>query len=766
MELDKLMEELAIAVPRGRAAQFFYGDNLDGYFEGITHRLAEGAGYFVRGRAIYRDFLSWCGDVPNKLELSDGARIYPYGIRRQHGVNAWDEFMLLRKRRAVALRVHSNRAQTLAIAPLLDWRRDLVTVHPAEGAVVITHAKASVHIAVSSSQPFRHDGTYTQGDFYSPIFRTLQPETEFTLYIAFGRDQESAIALAQRLREGDGARQHKQGIFDLVTRSHLWTSDADYNRALTWAKLTSIFLVTEEFGKGIWAGLPWFKDNWGRDTFIALPGTLLVSGLFDEARDVFRNFARWQNTDKKSKDYGRVPNRVAGPRDIIYNTTDGTPWFIREVYEYLSYTNDTPFARDIYPVVKVAIEGAIKNFSDKQGFLTHDDADTWMDARIEGKTPWSPRGNRANDIQALWHTALLAGTRLAEMNGEKATAKKWRELAGKTKKNFTKLFWDKKKKVMSDRVNADDEPDYKVRPNQLMLISVPLLEPFIEEEIEERVVQNAAGELLFPYGIASLSQEDPWFHPYHHNDESYHFDAAYHNGTVWGWNAGFTNTALLKHGQTELAWQLTKNLSEQILEIGCRGSMSELLEAWPDKKGKIKPSGTWAQAWSTSEFARNGYQDFGGFKPRLLDGEIELTPHVPDELENFTATYPFGRGAQLNLTFARQHGKEVWMISLQGNTNPLRMRFRAQGFGKIYALDQSIKAADTITLVLDPKTAMLGINGQWSKKPPKGTTAPTIKPLKFAKPALSKMPPSLKEKDYLRKQLEGGVNDRRGRKSR
>lgn len=754
MELDKLMDELAIAVPAGRAAPFFYGDNLDGYYEGVAHRLAEGAGYFVRGRAVFRDFLSWAGETPNKRDLSDGARILPYGIRHQHGVNVWDELMLLRRRRAVALRVHSHRAQSLALAPLLDWRRDWVTVHPADGAIAITHEKASVHVAVSSSQPFKHDGTAPHDRFTAPVFRTLQPETEFTLYVAFGRDPQQALAAAQRLRADDGARAHKQGLFDLLTRSTLWTSDADYNRALAWAKLSSLFLVTEEFGKGIWAGLPWFKDNWGRDTFIALPGTLLVSGQFDDARDVIRNFLRWQNRDPDSPDYGRIPNRVASPRDIIYNTTDGTPWLIREIHELLQYTGDTRFAEDVYPAVKLAIESASKNFCDKQGFLTHDDADTWMDARIEGRTPWSPRGNRANDVQALWFTALLAAARLADLNGEKAFAKKCRERAVLLKKNFPKLFWNASRKIMADRVAADGTPDYRVRPNQLMALTVPNIEPLVDEKTAERVLRNAVESLLFPYGICSLSQDDDAFHPVHHNDALYHFDAAYHNGTIWGWNAGFTTTALLQQGHTETAWQLAQNLAGQILNIGHRGTMSELLDAWPDKKGKPVPSGTWAQAWSTSEFARNGYQDFGGFRPRLLDGALELAPKIPKEWENFTATFPFGRGAHLMVAFARQHGKEVWVIRMDGHLQPLALTLTVEGFGRRYVIEEPIRAADTWTLVLDARTATLGINGQWGKKPPRSEPIPKRAPVKFAKPLTNRKPPCLKSPHYLRTLLE------------
>lgn len=758
MQLDQqqLFEQMAIPVRRGQAAQYFFGDNLEGYYEGFTHRYAQGAGYVLHRRPLFRDFLSWCGDRMNDREAAEGAVLYPYGIRHNHGPSWWDELMLLRRRRAVALRVFSRRPQTLALAPLLDVPREKMSIYPGEGGVVLKHEELPLHVAVASSQPFRHDGTTERGGFFAPIFRTAQPESEFTLYVGFGREPDQALQNAVRLREQDGVRQHKQGLADLLTRSSLWSDDQAYNRALLWAKLSSLFLVVEEFGKGIWAGLPWFKDNWGRDTFIALPGTLLVSGQFEDAKEVIRNFLRWQNQDPKSPNYGRVPNRVCGPQDIIYNTTDGTPWLIREVLEYLHYTGDQAFAEEVYPAIKLALDGAIKNFCDAKGFLTHDDADTWMDARIQGNLPWSARGNRANDIQVLWHTALCVGARLAGLNGDKKAVKAWTALADKLKKNFPKLFWDPKKKRMADRVTARNKADYKVRPNQLMLLSVPLEESFLNDDQAERVVAHAVGELLYPYGIASLSQNDPYFHPYHHRDEQWHFDAAYHNGTVWGWNAGFTTTALCQRRQTELAWSLARNLTDQILNLGCRGGMSELIEAIPDKKGKLTLSGTWQQAWSTSEFARNGYQDFGGFLPRLLDQRLELRPHVPAEWENFNASFPFGRDGKLQVAFTRQHGKEVYLITLEGPTTPLAVSVQTEAFGLAYSLRQDMKHGDTLTVVLDAKQGLCGLNGQWSPKPLKGAKQPKVKPLKFAEPSLKAKPPALAQKDYLQKIIEAG----------
>jgi glycogen debranching enzyme len=756
IDRDQLFEQLAIAVKRGQEAQYFYGDNLEGYFEGFTHGYGKGTGYILSRRALYRDFLSWCGERLNDRAVAEGATLYPYGARHQHGPSWWDEFMLLRRRKAVALRVYSRRPQSLALAPLLELRRDEVAVYPAEGAMLISHPDRSLHVAVSSSQPFKHDGTTEQNGFFAPIFRTLQDETEFTLYLSFSRDADRAVEQARRLREDDGVRHHKQAIFDLLTRSTLFSSDPDYNRALAWAKLSSLFLVTEEFGKGIWAGLPWFKDNWGRDTFIALPGTLLVSGQYDDAKEVIRTFARWQNTDPKSKDCGRVPNRVTGPKDIIYNTTDGTPWLIRELGEYLQYTGDLAFAAEMFPMVKLALAGALRNFVDAKGFLTHDDADTWMDARIEGKLPWSARGNRANDIQALWHTALLTGARLADLNGEKALARKWREQAAKLARNFAKLFWDAKKKALADRVREDGTRDMKARPNQLMVLTIPTAEHLLTEEQEARVVENAVGELLFPHGICSLSPAHPYFHPHHHRDASWHFDAAYHNGTIWGWNAGFTNTALCRHGRTELAWQLTRNLADQILKLGCRGGMSELVEALPDPKGKLTLSGTWQQAWSTSEFARNGYQDFGGFRPRLLDNALDLVPHVPENWTNFSASYPFGRDGRLQVTFARQHGKEVFLVMLEGPTKPLAFTLVHEAFGQRFTVALELKHGDTLTVVVDAKQATAGLNGQWAGKPVKGAKLPKTKPLAFPKPPLKAKFKTLTERNYLQKIIEDG----------
>ena len=153
MQIDhqQLFDQMAIPARRGQVAPYFFGDNLEGFYEGATYRYAQGAGYVLHRRPLLRDFLSWCGDRLNEREDAEGALILPYGIRHNHGPSWWDELMLLRRRRAVALRVYSRRPQSLALAPLLEAAREKMSVYPGEGGIVLAHEDLPLCVAVSSS---------------------------------------------------------------------------------------------------------------------------------------------------------------------------------------------------------------------------------------------------------------------------------------------------------------------------------------------------------------------------------------------------------------------------------------------------------------------------------------------------------------------------------------------------------------------------------------------------------------------------------------
>ena len=661
--VDALFDAMAIKVAPGRQAQFVAGDNLAGYFEGYTQHHARGAGYLIRDEAVFKGYTSLQAGVAQP-RAGSAEQVLPYGHQVRHANGVRESMALLSKQQALALSVESPKRARLAIRPMLTQsgpvtrRANVVSIAPGPGQTLFA--------ALAANQPFTFDSDLT--------VHATAPNRALLVVAAFAPSAAEAEQRALALAAGDPIGAERRQLHAALTKSWLATSDAQYNKALLWAKAASRMFVVDQFGAGIWAGLPWFRDNWGRDTFIALPGTLLVSGQFADARAVLANFARYQNLKQpREKEYGRIPNRVAAGENIIYNTVDGTPWMLREAVEYIRYTGDKQFAAQAYALAVPYFDGAIANYVDADGLLVHDSADTWMDARIDNQAPWSARGPRAVEIQALWYTALHSGAYLAREAGDTRRAAEWLALATRAQQSFLRLYWDGS--VMADRLREDASADTKVRPNQLMLVSIPF-DDFVPPGVQARVTRNAVSQLLYPYGIASLSQDDPYFHPRHENPAFHHKDAAYHQGTIWGWNAGFTVTALNKFGYQDLAWPLAQNLGHQILELGTLGNMSELLDALPHEGGRLQPSGTYAQSWSVAEYARNGYQDFVGFRPDLLENTLAFSPAIPAAWRHFDATLPFGAGQQLTVGFVRKGGAQHWTLRLAGeHTRTIRFDF-------------------------------------------------------------------------------------------
>lgn len=529
-------------------------------------------------------------------------------------------------------------------------------------------------VAIASDFDFYHSIKDDDIELYKREKSSLLNEIPFTSsgwYVTFEEDEEKAIEKAIRLVKTNGEYVHCKKVKDFLDKLTINSGNNKFDDAVNWARFSGWMLATKDHDsdyRGIWAGLPWFRDNWGRDTFIAMTGILLVSGCFDEAKDVLMGFAGFQDLDKNSPTYGRIPNRYRSLQDVIYNTVDGTLWFIRALWEYVQYSGDEEIFEKLLDTVEIAIDADIER-TDEKGFLTHGDADTWMDARIEGEEPWSARGNRANDIQSLWFTTLRIGYYLMTKYGKAEKAQKYSEMAKKVKESFNEYFWNKTYLAMADCLPeggyGEWVKDMKVRPNQLFVLTAPSVLPqeeennFVSEDIYNKVIKNVEENLVNPFGLFSLSPYDPLFHPKHEYEEFYHKDAAYHNGTIWQWNTGAYISACAKANNLFLDKKpsnILLNYSKMILDWGCAGSLSENIHAQLDSNNNPVLSGTFSQAWSLSEFVRNIEQDVLGFVPRLVEEKISLNPKLPQGCSQWTGMIPFGKNWLLDLSIEYNEG--------------------------------------------------------------------------------------------------------------
>ena len=475
--------------------------------------------------------------------------------------------------------------------------------------------------------------------------------------LTYGTEEECRELLKEYLAHGQELiQERKERINALVTEYNpVKTNLPELDRALDWITITMDELITEQQGNGIYAGLPWFNEYWGRDMFISMPGACLVTGQFEVAKKILKDFATLQDTDPTSETYGRIPNR-ANLEGILYNTTDGTPRFVIQALELAEYSGDTEFLHELYPAISMSIEASIKNYIDEKGYLTHADADTWMDVKRNG-IPGSPRGNKANDIQALWYQQLVAGSKIAALLGDEGAAEKWSGLAVMLASNFEYDFCNKEEGYIYDHINTDGSADLQFRPNQLYCFDL-----ILDDDFKQQVTRRTWEELVYPWGVASLAQWDQQFHPQHENWNYYHKDDAFHNGTIWLWNNGIAMQRMIEYGQIDTAWELFKNMNRQALHEGAVGSLSENADAHP-RKGQtwVNRAGTFLQAWSNAKHLRVWYQHFLGIRPDLLSGKIIIEPRIPSEITSIETSVKVGNGT---LHYKYKNGKVT--VALEG----------------------------------------------------------------------------------------------------
>jgi glycogen debranching enzyme len=550
------------------------------------------------------------------------------------------------------------------------------------------------------------------------------------LFLAGSADEPGTdlAAIAARLDEFRSARRRRmEGI---LHASAVGTADARFDRAFAWCVLSLDALTMRQGSPGVYAGLPWFNNYWGRDTFIALPGAALVTGRFPLAQAILRAFAGHQELETSSANFGRIPNFYS-PGGAAYNTADATPRFVLMAREYIDRSGDASFLAEMYPVIVRSIEGTIAHHTDSLGFLTHADAETWMDA-AGPDGPWSPRGNRANDVQALWVGQLEAGAWFAARAGEPDKAAAWNARARMVREGFLRHFVHQG--VVTDHLNPDGRPDTQLRPN--ILFTAPLLDP----STRLRNVATVATRLTYPYGVASLSQDDPGFHPYHEHPPFYPKDAAYHNGTVWTWLQGPLISELCAFGHYAEAWQLTRNTVHEILDRGAAGTQSELLDAVPhpgDREPRL--SGTVSQAWNLAEFIRNWYDDYLGVRYSALNRLLTITPHLPAGIGPVTTRFPLGAGTGVLTLTSTRGGTTVDVVSEQGADSALVELTLPSPTGNVRCRTslplrtrvRLVVAAGTVNGTIDGKPARVEMLSPDLSAPP-----PHKKPFTFAVPTI------------------------------
>jgi predicted glycogen debranching enzyme len=424
---------------------------------------------------------------------------------------------------------------------------------------------------------------------------TLRPEESLTLVCSVDANPEL---------QGLPAYQNRVAHEKSLLRHWISARGNTVEKAPAWVE--QLVLAADQFivrrpleedrdARSVIAGYPWFSD-WGRDTMIALPGLALATGRPEIARNILGNFARFI-------DRGMLPNvfpdASATPE---YNTVDATLWYFEAVRQYIAATGDTGFLRDLFPtlagIIATHVAGTRYNIhvDPADGLLYAGERGvqlTWMDVKV-GDWVVTPRIGKPVEVNALWLNALVSMAQFAQIVG--FSPEGYELLADRVRNSFPR-FWDDSQGYCFDVLDGPNGNDPSLRPNQIFAVALP--ESPLPAEQQRAVVDVCSRHLLTSHGLRSLTPDDPNYKG-RYGGSPRDRDAAYHQGTAWGWLLGpFAVAHYRVYRDAPRAMSFLAPMADQLNTHGL-GSAGEIF----DGDAPFTPRGCIAQAWSVSELLR------------------------------------------------------------------------------------------------------------------------------------------------------------------
>jgi predicted glycogen debranching enzyme len=606
-----------LVAPRpGTNERFLY---LARYDERLVEPTGEAWQFSV---ARYPDALAPRGDLA--LESFEHAPC-PRATYRLGRARLVRSIQMLRGRHAVLVRYElaasdSDAPCRLELRPILPFRQaDALTIENQAFQPAVEPTPGGFTVQPYSGLPVLH--------FSASIAPRIEPDPIWFRNLVFtddrargygGREDEpSPACLSFELAPGESlviAAALEKAVADPArafadearrrSRAALAAGEDELDRRLSRAADAFLYRARVDDGSsreeraGVLAGFPWFQE-WGRDTFIALPGLTLARDRLEDCAEVLVGALPFLKNGLLPNVFGRTPE------DSHYGAADAALWFARAVLLYERAGGKRSLIKEqLQPALESIAEAYFGGTDlglavDEDGLLTLGSPDsnpTWMDARSAGR-PVTPRHGTPVEIAALW-CSLLA--HLEELARSKAARRVRAAHKHRARRAFLARFWLEDQGYLAD-VWRDGAQDRSVRPNMVLAAALELA-PLTKRQ-RARIVARAEAELLTPRGLRTLSPNDPDYCQRYTGGPDQR-DAAYHQGTVWPWLLGFFTEAALRAGKptkARKAWLagLWKALEPE-LDRGGLDHVSEVFDGDPPHAA----GGCFAQAWNTAEWLR------------------------------------------------------------------------------------------------------------------------------------------------------------------
>ena len=330
-----------------------------------------------------------------------------------------------------------------------------------------------------------------------------------------------------------------------------------------------LHLLLTETNEGLipYAGIPWYVAPFGRDSLITALQVLPFEP--DIARGTLAFLARHQATGNDAftdAEPGKILHEyrhgeLAACRELpflpYYGSVDATPLFLIVFGEYLRWTGDVEFARELWPAAERALAWM---GSHAAGYLRYQrrspvglEHQGWKDSQdaIMHATGELARGPIAMvEAQGYYFAALLAAAGVARALGHTGTARRCRQHASKVRERFEADFWIQDEGFYALALDGRDAPCRVIASNPGHCLWTGIVAPARAEMIARRLL---AEDMFTGWGIRTLSAQERLYNP-----------MSYHNGSVWPHDTALAAAGMARYGLVEPFMTLSTALFEAV----------------------------------------------------------------------------------------------------------------------------------------------------------------------------------------------------------